>query len=100
LPPLPVTTRFAAPLISAPRPFPSAFFDMRARLAGRSVEVNQGIPRRKISLRISPAARIALHPFNASMPALLRHILTLARASNLPTVWSNCLAAWFECSQI
>lgn len=25
---------------------------------------------------------------------MLRHILTLARVSNLPTVWSNCLAAW------
>jgi len=24
---------------------------------------------------------------------MLRHILTLARASNLPSVWSNCLAA-------
>jgi hypothetical protein len=23
-----------------------------------------------------------------------RHLLTLARISNLPTVWSNCLAAW------
>lgn len=25
---------------------------------------------------------------------MLRYILTLARVSNLPTVWSNCLAAW------
>ena len=25
---------------------------------------------------------------------MLHHILTLARISNLPTVWSNCLAAW------
>jgi 4-hydroxybenzoate polyprenyltransferase len=25
---------------------------------------------------------------------MLRHLLTLARVSNLPTVWSNCLAAW------
>ncbi len=26
--------------------------------------------------------------------SMLRHLLTLARVSNLPTVWSNCLAAW------
>src|SRR5436190_15708985 len=25
---------------------------------------------------------------------MLHHLLTLARVSNLPTVWSNCLAAW------
>ncbi|HEX2751338.1 MAG TPA: UbiA family prenyltransferase [Verrucomicrobiales bacterium] len=25
---------------------------------------------------------------------MMRHLLTLARVSNLPTVWSNCLAAW------
>ncbi len=29
------------------------------------------------------------------MSILLHRILTLARVSNLPTVWSNCLAAWF-----
>ncbi len=29
------------------------------------------------------------------MSATLHRILTLARVSNLPTVWSNCLAAWF-----
>src|SRR6186713_2936577 len=27
-------------------------------------------------------------------PNLLRTFLVLARASNLPTVWSNCLAGW------
>lgn len=26
---------------------------------------------------------------------MLHRLLTLARVSNLPTVWSNCLAAWF-----
>ena len=28
------------------------------------------------------------------MPSILRLALTLSRASNLPTVWTNCLAAW------
>jgi len=28
------------------------------------------------------------------MPSRLRTLLTLGRVSNLPTVWSNCLAAW------
>jgi len=27
-------------------------------------------------------------------PRLFHHILTLGRVSNLPTVWTNCLAAW------
>ena len=29
----------------------------------------------------------------------LRTLLLLGRVSNLPTVWSNCLAAWFLCVQ-
>jgi hypothetical protein len=30
-------------------------------------------------------------------PSLLRTLLILGRVSNLPTVWSNCLAAWLIC---
>ena len=28
------------------------------------------------------------------MPSIFNFALTLSRASNLPTVWTNCLAAW------
>jgi len=31
----------------------------------------------------------------ASSPSKLRALLVLGRISNLPTIWSNCLAAWF-----
>ena len=34
---------------------------------------------------------LATHP---NMPSLLRTVLILGRVSNLPTVWSNCLAGW------
>lgn len=33
-------------------------------------------------------------PTNPDKPALLRTLLVLGRISNLPTVWSNCLAGW------
>src|SRR3989442_723734 len=29
------------------------------------------------------------------MPSLLRTLLVLGRVSNLPTIWSNCLAGWW-----
>lgn len=37
-----------------------------------------------------------LHAFGSPRwcSRMLHHLLTLARVSNLPTVWSNCLAAW------
>src|SRR6202012_4891476 len=35
-------------------------------------------------------------PFCFKMnPAFLRTLLVLGRVSNLPTVWSNCLAGWW-----
>ena len=43
------------------------------------------------TLRITYLTVLATHP---DKPSLLRTLLILGRVSNLPTVWSNCLAGW------